>query len=47
MEKVKDYERSSKAYHIEELSIRGINRRYKHGRELIRKVLEHAAPEHF
>ena len=45
MKKVEDYERIRKAYHIEGLSIREISRRYKHGRRLIRKALEHAAPE--
>ncbi len=44
MKKVEDYERIRKAYHIEGLSIREISRRYKHGRKLIRKALEHAAP---
>ena len=47
MKKVEDYERIRKAYHIEGLSIREISRRYKHGRKLIRKALEHAAPEPF
>ena len=45
MKKVEDYERIRKAYHIEGLSIREISRRYKHGRKLIRKALEQAAPE--
>jgi len=44
MKQVEDYERIRKAYHIEGLSIREISRRYKHGRKLIRKALEHAAP---
>ena len=44
MKKVDDYERIRKAYHIEGLSIREISRRYGHGRKLIRKALEHAAP---
>jgi transposase len=47
MKKVEDYERIRKAYHIEGLSIREISRRYKHGRKLIRKALEHATPEPF
>jgi transposase len=44
MKKVEDYEQIRKAYHIEGLSIREISRRYKHGRKLIRKALENAAP---
>jgi len=44
MKKVEDYERIRKAYHIEGLSIREISRRYKHGRKLIHKALENAAP---
>jgi len=45
MKKVEDYEQIRKAYHNEGLSIREISRRYKHGRNLIRKALVHAAPE--
>jgi transposase len=44
MKKVEDFEVIRKAYHIEGLSIREISRRYKHGRKLIRKALEHAVP---
>ncbi|NVN93585.1 MAG: IS21 family transposase [Desulfuromonadales bacterium] len=44
MKKVEDYERIRKAYHIEGLSIREISRKYKHGRRLIHKALENAAP---
>jgi transposase len=44
MKKVEDYEHIRKAYHIEGLSIREISRRYKHGRRLIHKALENAAP---
>lgn len=44
MKKVDEYERIRKAYHIEGLSIREIGRRYRHGRKLIRKALDHAVP---
>ena len=47
MRKVDDYERISKAYHIEGLSIREINRQYGHGRRLVRKALEHPVPERY
>jgi transposase len=47
MKKVDDYERTRKAYHVEGLSIREINRRYGYGRRLIRKTLEQPVPEKY
>ena len=45
MKTVDDYERIRKAYYVEGLSIREINRQMHHGRRLIRKAIDHAQPE--
>ena len=45
MKTVDDYERMRKAYYVEGLSIREINRQMHHGRRLIRKAIDHAQPE--
>jgi len=47
MKTVEDYERIRKAYYVEGLSIREIGRRMHHGRDLIRKALDHARPESY
>lgn len=44
MKTVEDYERIRKAYYVEGLSIRAISRRFGHGRELVRKAIDHAQP---
>lgn len=45
MKTVEAYERIRRAYYVEGLSMREISRRYHHGRELVRKALDHAEPE--
>jgi transposase len=45
MKTVDDYERIRKAYYVEGLSIREIGRQMQHGRELVRKAIDHAQPE--
>ena len=45
MRTVEDYERIRKAYYVEGLSMREICRRFHHGRNVIRKALDHAEPE--
>lgn len=47
MKTVEDYERIRKAYYVEGLSMREISRRMHHGRDLIRKALDHAQPESY
>lgn len=44
MKTVEDYERIRKAYYVDGLSIRAISKKYGHGRELVRKALEHPEP---
>jgi transposase len=44
MKTVEDYERIRKAYYVDGLSIRAISREYGHGRDLVRKALEHPEP---
>lgn len=45
MKTVEDYERIRRAYYVEGLSIREISRRLGHGRDLVRKAIDHAQPE--
>lgn len=45
MKKVEQYEEIRRAYFIEKMSIRAINRRYRYDRDTIRKAITEAAPQ--
>jgi len=47
MKTVDDYESIRKAFYVEGLSIREISKRLHHGRNLVRKAIDHAQPESY